>query len=758
MPARRLLCVALLLLAAVSPALGQITWTYNYTDTAGQGFNDTTDGALRRASVAAATTYLTSVIDGRGNIETSWARYTGGVPGVLAGFGAGGTTGVEGWGYYHGRPLYERGRSNASVVSGSAGSGEVNFTGSGGVNWHYDVAGTNTTLTGSRYDLVSVLIHEVAHGLGFASGVSNHTTGRGTGRGSITPGTNPDWFNTWDRWLQRGNGDYASNAIFHTDVTSADFGKVIPSRINAFLGGNNSNGGVFTNNESTGLYFGGTFAREVFGGAVPVYSPTSFQGGSSMSHVNVGPTAGGTGYGEGAIGLMNYNIGTNTIRRFQPYEIAMLMDMGWNVYNWNSGGGDWTDGQSDLTLSKWTSNSGITVNAALTATYNTFNAQGEAPILPVYAKDAANIVLNFRNTTTSAYTSTNNLPHEARVSRVTFTSTNSTGGITVAGGTLNFGIGADGLPTVLKPKIEQNGSGAVTISSAIRTNNIADTDLVVSGRVVATYQGHTGITVEGTGSGQVTLSGNITGTGGITKNSSTFNLILSGTNSYTGTTTVNAGAVYVNGTLSNTANGVTVNGGTLGGTNGTISRAVTVNSGGTIEGGTTSTIGELNVQNNVTVNSGGNLRAELGAGTSSDRLDLTGGTNTLDLKNGSLIQLSANGFTRSGTTYTLADLDSATATLLKVNGSDVNPNTTITTFTSTGGNGGTNSNGVGDVDFVLSGFSLTSGDRFVLQRNSVGDLVLSFTPVPEPAGVLLLCGLAGAAAVGWRRWRANRAA
>ncbi len=784
MSVRRLLCVAVLLLAAVAPALGQngISWTHTYTEVTNNtnfGFNHSTLGAVRQASTMAATNYLTSVLDGRGAVTINWNNSLDIAPSggyVLASFGAATSSGFTPNGYYFGAPVYERARSGTSYTANPSGSGQVNFHEN--VPWHYDVAGGGTTLSNGTIDLVSVLIHEVGHGLGFASGVNDHTTGRGGNPGTVTPGTTPDWFNTWDRWLQRGNGAYADNAIFRTDVTNSNYGTVNTARINAFTGGNdqsttyNSSTQTFTttvtNNTSTGLYFGGTFAREVFGGAIPVYSPSPFEGGSSLSHVNVSPNVSGGGGGAGPIGLMNPSIHQNSIRRFQAYEIAMLMDMGWNVYNWtsSSGAGNWGDGLNGplnaptsytLTNSKWRTDSGIVLSANASASYNTFNAQGLAPILPVNGETTANNVLNFSNTTTSAYISTNNLPYDVRLSRLTFASSNATGGITISGGSLNFGLNADGTASVLVPKIVQNGSGGVTISSAIQTNTIATQDQIVSGRVVATFQGHTGITVEGTGTGAVTLGGNISGDGGITKNSSSFNLIMSGANTYTGTTTVNAGGLYVNGSLSSTANGVTVTGGTLGGT-GTISRAITVNSGGTLEGGTSTTVGTLGVKAATTVNSGGNLRAELGAGTASDKLDMTGGTFALDLKNGSLLALSANGFTRTSTTYTLADLDAATAALLKVNGADVAADTTITTFTSTGGIGGTNTNGVGDIDLVLSGFSLSNGDRFILRRNTAGDLVLSFTPVPEPAGVLLLCGLAGVAAVGWRRWRASRAA
>lgn len=87
--------------------------------------------------------------------------------------------------------------------------------------------------------------------------------------------------------------------------------------------------------------------------------------------------------------------------------------------------------------------------------------------------------------------------------------------------------------------------------------------------------------------------GAITGTGGALTKIGTGTLSLSGTNVYTGDTTINAGRLNVNSPGSTSAlSAVTVNsGGTLGG-NGTVSGSVLVNSGGAITPGTS--IGTLN--------------------------------------------------------------------------------------------------------------------------------------------------------------------
>jgi len=739
---RRLWLSVIAVLALAAPSFAQITWNVTYSDAAGTGFNAAgTTGALRRASVDAATTYLNTILDGRGTVRLTWNPSDTGGNSALASFGAGGYAGIDG--SFQGGAVYQRARTNTGPFSLSTdGSGKVDF----GYNWHYDVAGTTTTLNNSTFDLVSVLTHEIGHSLGLTEfSATNGVGGDGQPLGS------PDLYSTMERWFQRGNTP-GTGQMFRTDITNPNYGSyntAIPT--NTYTSGNTQgfvgSNYLFSNNATGGLYFGGTFAQEVFGNVIPMYAPTTPAPGSSGSHVNVGPTSGGNGVGQGAIGLMNFSVGQNTIRRFQPYEIAMLMDLGWNVYNWNgTTNGNWSTGTNNLAQSRWTTNSGIVLAANNSTTYNLNSTQTEAPILPVYGQVTANIVLNFRNTGSTAFTSTNDFASAVRLSRLTFASANAGGAITIAGGTLNFGLNADGTPSVLVPKIQQNGLGAVTISSAIQTNTIATQNEVVSGQTVATFIGHNGVTVEGTGSGLVTISGNVTGTGGLTKNSSSFNLVLTGTNSYTGATTVGGGSLFVNGNQSAANGAVTVNsGGTLTG-NGTVGGAVTVNSGGFLEGGN-GAIGTLAVTNNVTVN-GGTLRAQVGA-SAADQINMSSNAFVLDLKNGSVVALSGSGFTGTTTTYKLADLN-GTGNFLRLNGADVGINTDLDVFTSTGGNTGTNSNA--NLTLALSNFTLTSGDRFTLRRDSTGDFVLVFTPVPEPAGLVLICGLVTAGGLAWRRW------
>jgi autotransporter-associated beta strand protein len=126
-----------------------------------------------------------------------------------------------------------------------------------------------------------------------------------------------------------------------------------------------------------------------------------------------------------------------------------------------------------------------------------------------------------------------------------------------------------------------------------------------------------GLLRDGNPLGTGSSSGSITKIG-------TGTLILSGTNTYTGATTINAGKLEVDGSI---LSAVTINnGGTLGGSG--ITRNVTVNSGGTVAPGGSQT---LRINGNYVPNAGGVLKIEVvGADpNASGRLNITGNA-TLD--------------------------------------------------------------------------------------------------------------------------------
>jgi autotransporter-associated beta strand protein len=234
---------------------------------------------------------------------------------------------------------------------------------------------------------------------------------------------------------------------------------------------------------------------------------------------------------------------------------------------------------------------------------------------------------------------------------------------TLSGGTLSFGGPGDG----------QNFSG-----------NIVDNGLLIF-----------------SSSANCTLTGNISGSGGLTVASGT--LTLSGSDTYTGDTNINAGCLEVDGSLVSPA---TVNGGILSGT-GTLGGA-TVNSGGHLAPGDLNT-GALVIAGDVDFE-GGNLDI-VATGSSITSLSIAGNL----ILNGDPT-LNVSGSLAPGT-YTIASY------------------------------GGTLSGG----DFTLN---IPAGDTINYGTGSDSAITLSVTPEPSTLA-LLAAGVIGLAGWAWRR-RATR--
>ncbi len=159
------------------------------------------------------------------------------------------------------------------------------------------------------------------------------------------------------------------------------------------------------------------------------------------------------------------------------------------------------------------------------------------------------------------------------------------------------------------------GSGTLSFApDAGKTQTISDAIQDESGAVAGGYTPPTGFTP---GSWGLTKSGDGT-------------LLLSGSNAYTGTTTVDAGTLVVEGSITS---GVTVNSGATLGGSGSVG-AVTVNSGGVVAPG--SSPGILNT-GDFSLKAGATLTSQIGGttvGTQYDQINVTGSVTlagTLDL-------------------------------------------------------------------------------------------------------------------------------
>jgi fibronectin-binding autotransporter adhesin len=188
-----------------------------------------------------------------------------------------------------------------------------------------------------------------------------------------------------------------------------------------------------------------------------------------------------------------------------------------------------------------------------------------------------------------------------------------TGGTTINGGTL----------TALAPTSLGATTGELDVSNRITVLNPSTTQLNLStlgpttvgslsgtilnaGNTATINTGGQLFTVNQTANGA--YQGTIAGSGGFTLGSlSTQTLTLTGAHSYSGNTTIEAGTLLVDGSIS-AVSVVAVSGGTLGG-NGIVGGVVVVNNGGTLTAGTGA--GNFAIGGDLSLNAGSTLAVQL---------------------------------------------------------------------------------------------------------------------------------------------------
>ena len=233
---------------------------------------------------------------------------------------------------------------------------------------------------------------------------------------------------------------------------------------------------------------------------------------------------------------------------------------------------------------------------------------------------------------------------------VSFASTLSgTGGLTKAGnGTLTLaGATYLGVTNVTGGTLQAGAANAFSPTSPVTVASGATLALAGFNQTIASLAGAGSVTLgagtltAGGDNSNTTFSGTISGTGGLTKTGGG-QLILSGANTYTGTTIVNAGTLTVNGSL---AGAVTVGSSAV--LSGTGRVAGLTNNGGTIAPG--NSMGTLTVTGNFAQN-GGIYQVEVNAAGQNDRINATGSAN---LNGGTVQVLAQSGTYARNTTYTI---------------------------------------------------------------------------------------------------------
>ncbi|MCA8832695.1 T9SS type A sorting domain-containing protein [Hymenobacter pini] len=158
-------------------------------------------------------------------------------------------------------------------------------------NWYY---GTDGNVPTGQYDLVSVVLHELGHGLGFIA-----STGYSNGQGGYA--TPPSVFGTYIENLN--NEPLINNPTYP-----------------------NSSKALGTQFTSAQVYFNSALAKSVNGGVRPrLYAPSTYSAGSSISHLNES-----TYPATNINSLMTPQIGASeAMHNPGPITLKMFAEMGW---------------------------------------------------------------------------------------------------------------------------------------------------------------------------------------------------------------------------------------------------------------------------------------------------------------------------------------------------------------------------------------------------------------------------------------------
>jgi len=178
------------------------------------------------------------------------------------------------------------------------------------VNWYY---GTSGTVPAGQYDMVTIVLHELCHGLGFLSLAKDSS-----GIGSFGMLRNADFYNLVSAFPWP-----------NLDTLPSVFDEFLVTNVNEKLDSFPNPSTVLSPKlKSNNIYFKGPNAMAANAGTKPrIYAPATFTLGSSITHLNEGTYPAGnpnelmTPNGNPAYALHNPG----------PICIGILKDIGWTI-------------------------------------------------------------------------------------------------------------------------------------------------------------------------------------------------------------------------------------------------------------------------------------------------------------------------------------------------------------------------------------------------------------------------------------------
>lgn len=269
---------------------GNLTFNITYNDMT-VGFMDPVDGATRRNTLTQVLSYINSVLNATSGATLDITVNTSQTDGT--GFLA--TAGT----LYFQNVGFSSGLAQQHISSGTDPSPQnfdIQVTVDFGYTWNSDTGPP----AGNEVDLFTVLLHEITHGLGFAS------LTKANGDSAIT-NSNPGKYGILAQLTRKDDGGAvgtgSSTALWQLVAGQATFT------------------GAAADLTSDRLVFTGANAVAAYGSNPTIYSPNPYAPGSSLSH-----------WGTNFIGVavMPYSISPGvSIREYLPFEIGALKDIGY---------------------------------------------------------------------------------------------------------------------------------------------------------------------------------------------------------------------------------------------------------------------------------------------------------------------------------------------------------------------------------------------------------------------------------------------